>query len=144
MRIRLAGPSDLDRLLEMHARFCAADDHQFDPEAARTALEPLLVDDRVGLVWVAEGEEGGGYAIVTWGWSVESRGRDALLDEIYAEPPGRGIGAALIEAILAELKTRESVTRIFLETEEGNEGARRLYRRHGFEVEPSVWMSREL
>lgn len=144
MQIRLAGPGDLDRLLEMHARFCAADDHEFHPEAARTALGPLLFDDRVGLVWVAEGDEGGGYAIVTWGWSVESGGRDALLDEIYTEPPGRGIGAALIEAILAELETRGSVTRIFLETEEGNEGARRLYRRHGFEVEPSVWMSRQL
>lgn len=144
MQIRLAGPADLDRLLEMHARFCAADAHEFDAEAARNALGPLLVDDRIGLVWLAAGDARRGYAIVTWGWSVESGGRDALLDEIYAEPPGRGIGAALIEAILAELEARASVSRIFLETEERNERARRLYRRLGFEVEPSVWMSREL
>lgn len=144
MLIRRAVPDDLDRLIGLHSRFCAADGHDFDEERAREALTPLLDDDRRGLVWLAEGDEGEGYAVVTWGWSVESGGPDALLDEIYAEPAGRGIGAALLEEIVSELAARGSVSRIFLETEQGNEAARRLYRRHGFEVEPSVWMSREI
>jgi GNAT superfamily N-acetyltransferase len=144
MLIRRAVSDDLDRLVGMHARFCAADGHDFDEEKARQALAPLLDDDRTGLVWLAEDDDGEGYAVVTWGWSVESGGPDALLDEIYADPAGRGIGAALLEAILAELSARGSVSRIFLETEQGNEAARRLYRRHGFEQEPSVWMSREI
>lgn len=144
MRTRLAGPADLDRLVEMHSRFCAADGHDFDERRARRALAPLLDDDRRGLVWLADGDEGEGYAVVTWGWSVESGGPDALLDEIYSEPTGRGIGAELLDAILAELSDRGSVSRIFLETEEHNEAARRLYRRLGFEVENSVWMSRRI
>ena len=144
MQIRRAVVADLKRLIGLHSRFCAADGHTFDEEKARAALAPLLGDDRTGLVWLADGTEGEGYAVVTWGWSVESGGSDALLDEIYADPAGRGIGAALLEEILAELTARGSVSRIFLETEQGNEAARRLYRRHGFEVEPSVWMSREI
>lgn len=35
-------------------------------------------------------------------------------------------------------------TAMFLETESPNEGARRFYRRHGFEADDSTWMSREL
>ncbi len=33
---------------------------------------------------------------------------------------------------------------LFLETERYNEAARRLYRRHGFVDEESVWMSLDL
>lgn len=144
LQIRRAVPADLDRLVELHRAFCEADAHVFAEADARTAFTPLLKDDEVGVVWLAEGESRRGYAVVTWGWSIESAGRDALLDEIYAEPPGEGIGTALLEAILADLKARGTVARIFLETEEDNAAARRMYQRHGFNVEPSVWMSRGL
>ena len=34
--------------------------------------------------------------------------------------------------------------RIFLETEATNDAARRLYARHGFVVEDSIWMAKDL
>jgi len=34
------------------------------------------------------------------------------------------------------------VRRIFLETEAPNDAARRLYERHGFVAEDSIWMAR--
>lgn len=144
LTIRRAGATDVDRLIAMHREFCRADAHHFNEGAARRALRPLLADDLLGMVWMAEGDAGGGYAVVTWGWSVESGGRDALLDEIYAEPRDAGIGSGLLVAVLAALEERGDVSRIFLETEAQNVAARRLYARHGFVVEPSVWMSRPL
>jgi hypothetical protein len=40
------------------------------------------------------------YAVVTWGWSIESGGRDALLDEIYVADRSRGIGAEMMHEIM--------------------------------------------
>lgn len=141
--VRRAAPADLERLLRLHAAFCAADGHDYSLDAARRAFLPLLESDDIGIVWIADTPAGDGYLVVTWGWSIESGGRDALLDEVYAEPRDAGIGSALVEAALESLGER-GVGRVFLETEEGNEAARRLYARFGFAVEPSVWMSREL
>jgi ribosomal protein S18 acetylase RimI-like enzyme len=39
---------------------------------------------------------------------------------------------------------RRGARRIFLETERPNESARRLYARHGFTVDDSIWMSLHL
>ena len=142
--LRRATPSDLVSLLTMVEEYCALDDHVFDRDGAARALVPLLAGDERGVVWmIAAAGIDVGYAVVTWGWSVESGGGDALLDEIYVRTRGEGIGGAAVAAILEELR-RRGVGRVFLETEPGNEGARRLYARHGFHVEPSVWMSREL
>ena len=76
-------------------------------------------------------------------WSIESGGRDALLDEIYVSRRDVGIGSAAVEAILADCRARR-LPRIFLETETANDGARRLFLRHGFVIEESIWLSREL
>jgi GNAT superfamily N-acetyltransferase len=139
-----ATPSDLATLLTMVEEYSVLDHHVFDREAAARALRPLLDGDDRGVVWMitASGVDVG-YAVVTWGWSIESGGGDALLDEIYVRTRGEGLGGHAVAVILDELR-RRGVGRVFLETEARNEGARRLYARHGFRVEPSVWMSRQL
>jgi GNAT superfamily N-acetyltransferase len=124
--------------------FCAVDGHDFDEQAVIAGLVPLLEDGAPGEVWVVEDESDlGGYGVVTWGWSLESGGRDALLDELYVRDRGAGAGAALLEAIVAAARAR-GASRMFLETEEGNIAARRFYARAGFDVEGSVWMQRSL
>lgn len=139
--VRRAGPEDLDLLVELHRRFCAADDHEFDPARAKAAFAPLLADDRHGVVSVVD--DPAGYGIVTWGWSIEAGGAEAVLDEIYVDEPGQGIGADLLEALVDACR-EHGMARIFLETETANERARRFYARHGFETDDSIWMSRDL
>ncbi len=143
--IRRAAPGDLEFLLPLCRRYCLADDHPFDRARTLRGLAPLLENDRYGLVWIAEAHGGAlaGYAVVTWGWSVESGGLDALLDEIYTEPRNQGIGSALLDAIEADC-ARRGCARLFLETERANESARRLYRRRGYTVEDSIWMNLSL
>ena len=120
------------------------DGHVFEPGRVKPALVPLLATDQHGVVHLVE-EEGWalGYAIVTWGYSLESGGRDALIDEIYIRDRGSGVGTSLLAAILDDLKAR-GIPRLTLETEKANEAARRFYERHGFVEEDSVWMSLDL
>lgn len=137
--IRRATPEDLPALLELGAEYAAADHHEFDPERAASGFAGLLGDDTHGVVWITDDRDA--YAVVTWGWSVESGGKEAILDEIYVRRQGRGIGSQLIEHLHADCD-RRGVRRIFLETEPHNAAARRLYERHGYVTEPSIWMAR--
>jgi GNAT superfamily N-acetyltransferase len=139
---RLARPADLSALVRLSAEFCAAERHEFEEARTRAGFAPLLDDDRYCVVLVAEAVDGEivGYAVVTWGWSIESGGRDALLDEIYSTEKRKGVGTRLVEYAVEECR-RRGVPRVFLETEADNVDARRLYARIGFGVEDSVWMT---
>jgi GNAT superfamily N-acetyltransferase len=146
--IRRAGLGDLDELLVLGAEYCAADGHDFDAETVDAGFAGLLADDSRGIVLVADTGDGpphhvDGYAVVTWGWSVEIGGLDVVLDELYVRTRGRGVGTALIDAVECACRER-GVKRIFLETERPNQRARRLYARHGYQVDDSIWMSKEL
>jgi GNAT superfamily N-acetyltransferase len=142
--VRRADPADLDALLPLVAEFCAIDGHEFAPARVGSALRPLLADDGLGQVWVLADDGGlGGYAVVTWGWSLEAGGREALLDELYVRERNQGAGSLLLEA--AAVGSRAAgASRLFLETESANAAVRRFYARHGFAAEDSVWMQRPL
>jgi len=140
--IRRAAINDLDLLAGLAAEFNAADQHPHEEQRVRRALIPLLADDDAGVVYLI-GDPVIGYAVVTWGYSIESGGRDALLDEIYVGSSGEGIGGKALDSILEDLRKR-GLPRIFLETERLNEQVRRFYARHGFKEEDSIWMSQWL
>ncbi len=144
MAIRRARTADLDALLSLIADYCAIDEHAYDEARVRAALVPLLDDDRFGVVLVADAGDGLiGYAVITWGWSLESGGMECLLDEIYVADRGQGTGSALLTAGLDAARAHGART-MFLETEAPNERARAFYARHGFTLEDSQWMGRRL
>ncbi|MCU7726023.1 GNAT family N-acetyltransferase [Actinoplanes sp. KI2] len=138
-----AGAVDESLLLPLVREFCEVDRHPFERERVLAGLRPLLADDRHGQVWLIRdpGGELAGYAVLTWGWSLESGGRECLLDEIYVRTPGRGLGGRALAA-LVEAAAAAGASAMFLETEAHNERARAFYRRGGFEAEDSIWMSR--
>ena len=112
-----------------------------DEEGARveSALRPLLEHDDFGVVYLVNGDQG--YVVITWGYSLESGGREGLVDEIYLRQRGQGIGAWVMQALFEELRGR-GVIKMFLETERHNARARTFYARQGFEADDSIWMSR--
>ena len=140
--IRRARLEDLDVLAALSAEFNEIDGHAHDDTRVRAALAPLLRDDELGVVYLF-GEPASGYAVVTWGYSIESGGRDALLDEMYIRSRGQGFGGVAFEEVLDDLRQR-GLTRMFLETERPNTKVRTFYTRHGFKEDDSIWMSREL
>jgi GNAT superfamily N-acetyltransferase len=142
--VRRAVGDDLPVVLGLVGGYCAADGHEFDAATATAGLGPLLDDDAVGVVWLAEDDGAAvGYAAVTWGWSIEIGGFEVVLDELYVTDRGRGIGSMLLAHLEDDCRAR-GVRRIFLETERPNEDARRLYRRHGYADDDSIWLSKEL
>ena len=141
---RRANVDDLDALLPLVRDFYEADRHPYDESRVLGALGPLLADDSLGQVWVAEAPRGLlGYAVVTWSYSLESGGRDCILDEIYVASTSTGLGSGLLAAALEGARS-QGASAIFLETESHNDRARSFYQRHGFEIEDSVWLSRAL
>ena len=138
--IRRAGPADLDGLVELHRQFCEIDAHPFDLGRARAGFAPLLDDDTRGVVWIIDSPHA--YAVLTWGWSIEAGGAEAVLDEVFVAERNTGVGSALLAHVLTDAGGR-GLARIFLETEARNERVRRFYRRHGFRVDDSIWLAHD-
>lgn len=141
---RRAVDGDLEALWPLIQAFYEIDHHDFERDRIERAIRPLLVDDTYGQVWVLDrAGEVEGYAVVTWSWSVESGGRDCILDEIYVAFRARGRGSKLLSAVFDGARAA-GASAVFLETEAHNVRGRSFYQRHGFDVEGCVWMSRSL
>ncbi len=92
------------------------------------------------MVWIVDTPRA--YAVLTWGWSIEAGGSEAVLDEIFVAERGNGLGSELIEHVIADGR-RRGLARIFLETEAHNDRVRRFYERHGFRTDDSIWLSHD-
>jgi len=136
-----ASAEHLPLLLELVAEFCEVDQHPYDPARVTLALGPLLDDDQHGVVYLVNQDSG--YLVVTWGYSLESGGREALIDEIYLRRRGEGLGGKVMDALFVDMAAR-GVVKMFLETETHNRRARAFYARQGFDEDDSIWMSREI
>jgi len=132
--LRPATPADLEAVLALHRAFFAEDGYPFREEESRANLAWLLSDPRLGRLWVMD-EEGEviGYLLLAFGFSLEFRGRDAFVDELYVAPGHRGRGHGKRALAVAADACRElGVRALHLEVERYKEGARELYRRSGF------------
>lgn len=134
-----ASLADIDTLIQFSRQLNEEDPaftggFHFDESAVRTALAQLMADPGLGRVWlITTAGEAVGYVALTFGFSLESHGRDALIDEIYVTPEqrGRGIGRQIIEQVDAEARSL-GAHKLFLEVERPNSRAQTFYHRLGF------------
>jgi GNAT superfamily N-acetyltransferase len=140
LTVRRAGPDDLATLLPLIREFYEVDRHPYDEPFVTAALRPLLDGDGYGQVFLACRPDPIGYAVLTWSYSLESGGRDCILDEIYLRERGNGHGGRLLTSVLDAARAA-GARALFLETEAHNTRVRGFYARHGLAVEDSVWMS---
>jgi ribosomal protein S18 acetylase RimI-like enzyme len=143
--VRRATVADRDLVHVLVREFYEIDGHHYDRPHIDGALISLLTDDANGQLWLVVEDSGAavGYAVVTWSFSLESGGRDCILDEIYVRDRGSGLGGLLLERALVEARAA-GARAVFLETEKHNRRVASFYRRHGFVDDDSVWMSRSL
>lgn len=131
---RAADPSDADVLIEMMRDFNEHERIAFDEPAVRAVLAQLFANDSYGLarLILLDGEVAG-YVIIVFGFSIEFRGRDAFIDELFVKDEFRGRGVGVAALRFAEGVCRErGVRALHLEVERENMGAQSLYRRAGF------------
>jgi diamine N-acetyltransferase len=132
--LRPATPADVEPLLGLVGAFHAEDGYPFREEETRINLLRLLGDPQLGRLWVVE-DAGAlmGYLVLAFGFSLEFRGRDAFIDELYLVPSHRGRGLGKQALALAEAACKEiGVRALHLEVERGNDEALGLYRKAGF------------
>jgi ribosomal protein S18 acetylase RimI-like enzyme len=156
LRIRPATSADISTIGRLGALLVRAH-HDFDPKrfipaTSRTAEgygsylgSQLQEPDIVVLVAEQNGEVVGyTYAGIEGTDYMALRGPAGALYDIVVDPEqrGRGVGRALLDATLDELKAR-GAPRVVLSTAERNEPAQRLFERAGFR-RTMIEMTREL
>lgn len=145
--LTLAEPEHFERLLALVTAFHAEEGIALEDDARRAGLEPLLNGIPHGCAYLIGPPRAPiGYVVITFGWSLEFGGLDAIIDELYIRPGVRGRGIAT-EALIAlpRALAQGGLRAIHLEVDRTNLSAVKLYRRAGFvERDNYMFMSRRL
>ena len=141
-----AGQEHVERLVELRRGYCRHSGDPLTPDRDREIFQELIAQPHLGETWLfwADGEVVG-YAFLTFSFSLEFNGHDALLDELYILPEyrGHGLGKAGMQAIVQ--RGRElGLNALHLELMTDNAPAGAFYERLGFEYRPSVFMCKRL
>ena len=131
---RLAEVSDTDTILDYMRRLYVQDGLRFEETSARATLAGIVGDGSLGRVWMIRmGSEPIGYMILTLGYSLEYRGRDAFVDELFVDESRRrqGIGRKAMQFLEQACRDLD-VRALHLEVERPNVAAQHLYRKFGF------------
>ena len=137
--------ADRDTLAAFTAAFCAEDGHPHGPEN-EAAMRELMGNPVHGRALIIRRDGMAvGYAVLCYGFSLEYLGRDGFIDELYVAPDHRGLGIAAHALDQLQVIARaDGINALHLEVMDGNEGAARLYRRHGWKTRPSRMMTKWL
>ncbi|MDJ0779153.1 MAG: GNAT family N-acetyltransferase [Gammaproteobacteria bacterium] len=137
MTFKKAEPSDLPVLMRLMQEFHEFDHTEpFDEAPAKMAMENVMSDERVGLVWLIRSSgEDVGYIVLTLHYRLESRGTCANLDELFINEAnrGQGIGSKAME-FLENTCRDHGVAVMQLEVKKDNPEAASLYEKAGFEI----------
>jgi GNAT superfamily N-acetyltransferase len=131
---KFADNSDTELLIQFIQEFYKYDGHPFDEASICAALAKILEDNSLGRVWlIQQDNQAIGYIVLTFGYSLEYRGRDAFIDEFYIREShrGQGVGVKTIQFIESVCPSLE-IKALHLEVERENTIAQSFYRKVGF------------
>ena len=145
-QFRAATPDDAPILLQMMQDYYAFDGHLFEESGARAALFGLLREPAYGAVWlILEETTPVGYAVLCYGYSLEYRGRDAFLDELYLIESHRRRGWGAHALVFIEEEARKAGVRsLHLEVVRRNTAANAFYQKQGYYDHDHYLMSKKL
>jgi diamine N-acetyltransferase len=131
---KVADLTHVETLVQFMREYYEYDGLDFDADNSRAALEMLLSNKLYGQIWLLQdGETPIGYVVLTFGFSLEAQGRDALVDELYVREDyrGQGVGARTLEFLEDFCRSME-IYAFYLEVERHNTKAQNFYHKHGF------------
>ena len=128
--------SDIEIIIKKMQDFYALDNYPIDVQTSRNLFETFISNESLGRCWIILNEkEVVGYVILTFIFSFEYKGQIAFIDELYIQATHRsqGIGQKTIDFIKTEAKNLD-IKLLYLEVENHNEAAQKLYLKNDFEV----------
>jgi ribosomal protein S18 acetylase RimI-like enzyme len=133
--------SNIETITSMMQEFYAIDNYPIDVVISKNLFQEFISDEKLGKAYLIchSNEERTaqvvGYVILTYVFSFEYQGRIAFLDELYIKESsrGKGIGKQALDFI-KEQASLTNVKLIYLELENHNEIAQKLYLANNFEV----------
>ncbi len=128
---REAGIADAEFILVVQREFYAEEGYPFFESEARAVVTRLLGDPSLGRAWVAvEGQAVIGYVVLTLGYSLEYRGRNAFVDELFIAQShrGRGLGSRALQ-LVEDACAEQGVRVLHLEVERRKATTIAWYRR---------------
>jgi GNAT superfamily N-acetyltransferase len=132
IELRVVGPDDRERLLEMYRRFDPEDRAQgippIDDHAIERWLDAIIAEDCYGVVALHDGASVGHAMLVP-----DEQDSFELAIFVLRSHQSAGIGTALVRTLLGHAQA-EGVDRVWLTVERWNNPAITLYRKVGFEV----------
>lgn len=138
---QLLTSSKIETITSMMQDFYAIDNYPIDNEVSKNLFQEFISDEKLGqayLIYHSDEEKTAqvvGYVILTYIFSFEYQGRIAFLDELYIKESsrGKGIGKQALDFV-KEQASLTNVKLIYLELENHNENAQKLYLANDFEV----------
>lgn len=128
--------SQIETITSMMQDFYAIDNYPIDIELSKRLFQEFISNENLGKCWLIYSEEEiVGYVILTIVFSFEYKGRIAFLDELFLKETsrGKGIGKNVIDFIKKQTADL-NVKLIYLEVENHNQNAQKLYLGNGFET----------
>ena len=127
---------DIPTFIGLMQEFYAIDHYPIDAIETANLLATFIADRNLGQAYLIYNNDKiiVGYVIMTFVFSFEYKGTLAFLDELYIKETARkqGIWTKTIEFIKQEAKN-SNVKIIYLEVENHNQNAQKLYIAHDFE-----------
>ena len=128
--------ADIETIVTLMQEFYAIDNYHIDIEASKALFEEFITHENLGKSWlILSDDQLVGYIILTFVFSFEYQGRIAFLDELYIKEPfrGKGIGKQTLDFIKQQTLL-SNVKLIYLEVENHNENAQKLYLANDFVI----------
>ena len=113
----------------------------------RRAMEKVISDERIGLVWLIKSSgEDVGYIVLTLHYRLESRGTCANLDELFISEAnrGQGIGRNSNGRFSRTTCKERGVAAMQLEVKKDNPEAASLYEKVGFGILDRDFMLKDI
>ena len=126
---------DVETIVPMMQEFYAIDNYPINIDVSKALLQEFISNENLGQSWlILSDTEIVGYIILTFIFSFEYQGKIAFLDELYLTKKmrGKGLGTKTLEFIQSESQ-KLSLRLIYLEVEQHNEKAQKLYLASRFE-----------
>lgn len=126
----------IETIIQMMQDFYAIDNYPIDIDVSKKLFQEFTSNENLGKAWIIYNDsEVVGYVILTFVFSFEYQGKIAFIDELFIKKTarGKGIGTDTVQFIKEQIP-KLSLKLLYLEVENHNDNAQKLYLSHDFVI----------